>query len=210
MAELSGEAVDAAPHPTVTRRQITAAVIGNALEFYDFTTYALFAVQIGRTFFPSQTPFENLMLSLLTFAVGFVGRPVGAIVIGRFGDRAGRKPAMLLSFTLMGVGILGIVLTPSYAMIGPAAPVLLLVFRLIQGFALGGEVGPTTAFLIEAAPPTSARPDRRMAERQPGDRVVDRRDRRPRCCHTCSRPSNSKHSAGASRSASAPSCCRSV
>jgi MFS family permease len=153
MAELSGEAVDAAPHPAVTRRDITAAVIGNALEFYDFTTYALFAVQIGRTFFPSQTPFENLMLSLLTFAVGFVGRPIGAIVIGRFGDRAGRKPAMLLSFTLMGVGILGIVLTPSYAMIGPAAPALLVVFRLIQGFALGGEVGPTTAFLIEAAPP---------------------------------------------------------
>jgi len=153
MAELSGEAVARDATPAVTRSQITAAVIGNALEFYDFTTYALFAVQIGRTFFPTQTPFENLMLSLLTFAVGFIGRPVGAIVIGRFGDRAGRKPAMLLSFTLMGVGILGIVLTPSYAMIGPAAPVLLLVFRLVQGFALGGEVGPTTAFLIEAAPP---------------------------------------------------------
>jgi MFS family permease len=141
-----------ARHPAISRPQITAAVIGNALEFYDFTTYALFAVQIGHTFFPSQTPFENLMLSLLTFAVGFVGRPVGAIVIGAFGDRAGRRPAMLLSFTLMGVGILGVVMTPSYAAIGAAAPVLLLVFRLIQGFALGGEVGPTTAFLIEAAP----------------------------------------------------------
>ena len=140
-------------HPAISRRQISAAVIGNALEFYDFTTYALFAVQIGRTFFPSQTAFENLMLSLLTFAVGFVARPVGAIVIGAFGDRAGRRPAMVLSFTLMGVGIIGVVLTPSYAMIGAAAPVLLLVFRLIQGFALGGEVGPTTAFLIEAAPP---------------------------------------------------------
>ena len=141
-------------HPAISRRQISAAVIGNALEFYDFTTYALFAVQIGRTFFPSQTAFENLMLSLLTFAVGFVARPVGAIVIGAFGDRAGRRPAMVLSFTLMGVGIIGVVLTPSYAMIGAAAPVLLLVFRLIQGFALGGEVGPTTAFLIEAAPPS--------------------------------------------------------
>ncbi len=155
MAEISGAATVANssdPPAAVTRRQITAAVIGNALEFYDFTTYALFAVQIGRTFFPNQTPFENLMLSLLTFAVGFVGRPLGAIVIGAFGDRAGRRPAMLLSFTLMGVGILGVVLTPSYAAIGPAAPVLLLVFRLVQGFALGGEVGPTTAFLIEAAP----------------------------------------------------------
>ncbi|HEY6598914.1 MAG TPA: MFS transporter [Pseudomonadales bacterium] len=139
-------------HPEITRRQITAAVIGNALEFYDFTTYALFAVQIGRTFFPSQTPFENLMLSLLTFAVGFVARPIGAIVIGAFGDRAGRRPAMVLSFTLMGIGVIGMVLTPSYATIGAAAPLLLVVFRLIQGFALGGEVGPTTAFLIEAAP----------------------------------------------------------
>ena len=149
MAEVS---TSASAHPAITRRQITAAVIGNALEFYDFTTYALFAVQIGRTFFPSHTPFENLMLSLLTFAVGFIARPVGAIVIGAFGDRAGRRPAMVLSFTLMGIGILGVVLTPSYAMIGAAAPVLLLVFRLVQGFALGGEVGPTTAFLIEAAP----------------------------------------------------------
>ena len=140
---------DAAP---ATRRQVTAAVIGNALEFYDFTTYALFAVQIGRTFFPTGTQFEQLMSSLLTFAVGFVGRPVGAVVLGRLGDRVGRRPAMVLSFTLMGVGVLGLVLTPSYAMIGPAAPVLLLAFRLIQGFALGGEVGPTTAFLIEASP----------------------------------------------------------
>jgi MFS family permease len=152
MAEATQAPGTTAPAATATRGQITAAVIGNALEFYDFTTYALFAVQIGRTFFPSQTPFENLMLSLMTFAVGFVARPIGAVVIGRYGDRAGRRPAMLLSFTLMGVGILGLVFTPSYAAIGPLAPLLLVVFRLIQGFALGGEVGPTTAFLIEAAP----------------------------------------------------------
>ena len=141
----------AAP-PTITRGQIAAAVMGNALEFYDFTTYALFAVHIGRVFFPSHDPFLNLMASLLTFAVGFVARPIGAVVLGAFGDRAGRRPAMLVSFVLMGVGILGLVLTPSYAAIGPAAPVLLVVWRLVQGFALGGEVGPTTAFLIEAAP----------------------------------------------------------
>ena len=150
---------DSASHATndpataaITRRQITAAVAGNALEFYDFTTYALFAVEIGHTFFPADSAFKSLMASLLTFAIGFVGRPIGAIVLGRYGDRAGRKPAMLLSFMLMGLGILGIVLTPSYAAIGWAAPVLLLAFRLLQGFALGGEVGPTTAFLIESAP----------------------------------------------------------
>ncbi len=126
--------------------------MGNALEFYDFTTYSLFAVQIGNVFFPEQTSFVKLMFSLLTFAVGFVARPVGAVVLGAYGDRAGRKPAMLISFTMMGLGILGLVLTPGYATIGAAAPVLLVVCRLIQGFALGGEVGPTTAFLIEAAP----------------------------------------------------------
>jgi MFS family permease len=138
--------------PRIRGGQIAAAVMGNALEFYDFTTYALFAVQIGHVFFPTHTPFQNLMFSLLTFSVGFIARPIGAVVLGAFGDRAGRRPAMLVSFGLMGLGILGVVLTPSYAAIGPAAPALLVAFRLIQGFALGGEVGPTTAFLIEAAP----------------------------------------------------------
>ena len=142
-----------AAQPTIQPRQIAAAVMGNALEFYDFTTYALFATQIGEVFFPHDAPpFVRLMLSLMTFAVGFVARPVGAVVLGAIGDRAGRKPAMLISFTLMGLGILGLVLTPGYAAIGPAAPALLVLCRLIQGFALGGEVGPTTAFLIEAAP----------------------------------------------------------
>jgi MFS family permease len=140
----------------VSGRQITAAVIGNALEFYDFTTYALFATALGRTFFPAHTAFESLMLSLLTYGIGFASRPVGALVIGLIGDRLGRRPAMLLSFALMGLGMLGLVLIPPYAVIGPAAPALLVACRLIQGFALGGEVGPTTAFLIEAA-----RPERR-------------------------------------------------
>jgi MFS family permease len=135
--------------------QIAAAVMGNALEFYDFTTYALFAVQIGNVFFPFHDPFTKLMGSLLTFGIGFVARPVGAIVLGAVGDRMGRKPSMLLSFVLMGVGIIGLVLIPPYAVIGPAAPALLVLCRLIQGFALGGEVGPTTAFLVEAAPARS-------------------------------------------------------
>ena len=143
----------ASEHQPITRGQIAAAVMGNALEFYDFTTYALFAVQIGHVFFGFHGEFAKLMASLLTFGVGFVARPVGAVVLGAFGDRAGRRPAMLVSFTLMGIGVLGLVLIPPYARIGVAAPVLLLVCRLVQGFALGGEVGPTTAFLIEAAPP---------------------------------------------------------
>ena len=126
---------------------------GNALQFYDFVTYAFFAPQIGRTFFPSDTPGTSLLASLATFGAGFLTRPLGALVIGRFGDRRGRKPAMLLSFALIGIGVVGLPLVPSYASIGLAAPLLVIAFRLLQGFALGGEVGPSTAFLMEAAPP---------------------------------------------------------
>lgn len=134
-------------------RQVFAVVVGNGLEYYDFVTYAFFAAQIGRTFFPSNTPGTSLLASLATFGVGFLTRPLGALVIGRLGDRVGRKPAMLLSFVLIGVGVLGLPLIPSYASIGMLAPLLAIAFRLLQGFALGGEVGPSTAFLMEAAPP---------------------------------------------------------
>lgn len=140
-------------HPrSLSWRQALAIAAGNGLEFYDFVTYAFFAAQIGRTFFPSSTPGLSLLSSLATFGVGFLTRPLGAIVIGRFGDRAGRKPAMMLSLCLIGVAVTGLSLTPSYTSIGSLAPVLVIVFRLLQGFALGGEVGPSTAFLMEAAP----------------------------------------------------------
>jgi MHS family citrate/tricarballylate:H+ symporter-like MFS transporter len=134
-------------------RQVLAVVIGNGLEYYDFVTYAFFASQIGRTFFPSNTPGTSLLASLATFGVGFLTRPLGAVVIGRLGDRVGRKPALMLSFVLIGVGVVGLPLIPSYATIGVLAPLLAIAFRLLQGFALGGEVGPSTAFLMEAAPP---------------------------------------------------------
>jgi MFS transporter, MHS family, citrate/tricarballylate:H+ symporter len=138
---------------TIPARQVAAVVIGNALEFYDFLTYAFFAVYIGRAFFPSDVPTASLLASLATFGAGFVTRPVGSLVIGRMGDRAGRRPAMVLSFSLMGLAIVGLALTPPQASIGVAAPILVIFFRMLQGFALGGEVGPTTAFLLEAAPP---------------------------------------------------------
>jgi MHS family citrate/tricarballylate:H+ symporter-like MFS transporter len=134
-------------------RHVAAVALGNAIEFYDFVTYAFFAAQIGRTFFPSDTPGTSLLASLATFGAGFLTRPLGAFVLGRLGDRVGRKPAMIASFTLIGVGVIGLPLIPSYASIGILAPILAVGFRLIQGFALGGEVGPSTAFLMEAAPP---------------------------------------------------------
>lgn len=139
--------------PTISpQRAIVAATIGNALEFYDFITYAYFAIQIGHAFFPSESAYGSLMLSLATFGAGFVTRPIGGIVIGAFSDRVGRRAAMILSFTMMGGAIVTMALIPPYSMIGIAAPVLAIIARMVMGFSLGGEVGPTTAYLLEIAP----------------------------------------------------------
>jgi MFS transporter, MHS family, citrate/tricarballylate:H+ symporter len=135
------------------RRHIVAATIGNALEFYDFLTYALFAIQIGHAFFPTASAYGSLMLSLATFGAGFVTRPVGGLVLGIYADRVGRKPAMLLCLVLIGASITAMALIPSYARIGVTAPVLVVIARLVQGFSLGGELGANTTFLAEAAGP---------------------------------------------------------
>ncbi len=148
---------DTTPHRMgLERRYIAAATIGNALEFYDFLTYALFAIQIGHTLFPAASAYASLMLSLATFGAGFLTRPLGAVVLGAYADRVGRKPAMLLCLSLIGVSITVMALIPSYARIGLAAPILAVLARLVQGFSLGGEIGSNTAFLAEAA-----RPERR-------------------------------------------------
>ncbi len=131
---------------------VAATVAGNALEFFDFVTYSFFAVQIGQTFFPSSNEFASLLASVGVFGVGFVFRPLGGILIGAYADRAGRRPAMLLTIVLITVGTMGLALTPSYASIGVAAPLIVIFCRLVQGLALGGEVGPASVFLIEAAP----------------------------------------------------------
>ena len=119
-------------------RKVLAVGVGNALEFYDFLTFSFFAIQIGHCFFPQSQTSHGLLYSLATFGVGFLTRPLGGVIIGMYGDRVGRKPAMVFSFALMGACMLGLVLTPSYAQIGIAAPILLVIFRLLQGFALGG------------------------------------------------------------------------
>src|SRR5579863_2542755 len=145
--QLSGEGGDEG----LTFGAVLGATIGNMLEFYDFVTYSFFATQIGHTFFPSKSEFASLLLSLATFGAGFITRPIGAVVIGSYSDRAGRRPAMILSFAMMGIAILVLAITPSYEAIGIAAPIIVIVARLAQGFSLGGEVGPTTAYLMEAA-----------------------------------------------------------
>lgn len=151
----SSEMTNGVPTPatSISRWSVFAVFVGNGLEFYDFVTYGLFAVFLGRTFFPSEHAGVSLLESLATFGVGFVTRPLGGLFFGPLADRIGRKPVMVMTFSLMGVGMAGLCLTPSAARIGIAAPLLVLAFRLIQGFALGGEVGPSTAYMVEAAPP---------------------------------------------------------
>ncbi|MBR1164892.1 MFS transporter [Bradyrhizobium elkanii] len=146
------EPVLVAANQRLTGRALLGATIGNIVEFYDFGTYSFFAIQIGQAFFPASDPFASLMLSLATFGAGFVARPIGAIVLGSYSDRAGRRPAMTASFAMMSAAILVLAVTPSYETMGIAAPLLVIFARLVQGFALGGEVGPTTAYLMEAAP----------------------------------------------------------
>ncbi len=131
---------------------VAATVAGNAIEFFDFIAYAYFAVYIGQTFFPAKTSFMSLLLSVGVFGVGFVFRPLGGVIIGAYADRAGRKPAMLLTIVLITAGTMALALTPSYASIGVAAPIIVVICRLVQGLALGGEVGPASVFLIEIAP----------------------------------------------------------
>jgi MFS family permease len=141
----------AAPRP-IGAKGVFAAVLGNGFEFFDFTVYATFLGLIGQAFFPSDNALVSDLASAATFGVGFIARPLGGAILGAYGDRAGRKPAMTLSIALMAVGSGMIAATPGYATIGVWAPVLLILARLLQGFAVGGEVGPATMFILEAAP----------------------------------------------------------
>jgi MFS transporter, MHS family, proline/betaine transporter len=130
---------------------IGATTVGTALEFYDFTIYSFFAIQIGQLFFPGASPVNQFLLSIGVFGVGFVVRPLGGIVIGAYADRVGRKKAMVLTIMLMALSCAMIACAPPYAVAGIAAPFIVLAARLIQGFAAGGEFGPGTTLLVEYA-----------------------------------------------------------
>ena len=134
-------------------RAVVAATVGNMLEWYDFAIYAAFAVPISRAFFPADSEVVSLLLGFVTFGLGFVARPFGAIVLGGFADRRGRRDALSLTILLMALGTGIIALCPGYNSIGLAAPIIILVARLIQGFSAGGEIGGALSTLVEHAPP---------------------------------------------------------
>ncbi|MFJ5223550.1 MFS transporter [Streptomyces sp. NPDC088400] len=138
--------------PAKAYRVIAAASIGNALEWFDILIYAFFATTIAKIFFPATDDTVSLLLALGTFGVSYLVRPLGAIVLGRYADRVGRKAALMLSIRLMMLGTALIAFMPSYGSIGLLAPLAVLLARLIQGFSAGGEFGSSTAFLVEHAP----------------------------------------------------------
>jgi MFS transporter, MHS family, proline/betaine transporter len=138
--------------PAKTRQAVAAAVIGNVLEWYDFGVYAFVAIYISRNFFPQGNEVTALLSTFLAYGLGFLARPLGAIVIGHVGDARGRKTALLITILLMAIGTVLIGLLPTFETIGYLAPLLLVVARLLQGFSAGGEWGSSTAFIVEWAP----------------------------------------------------------
>ena len=136
-------------------RLIVATSIGNALEFYDLLAYGYFASTLSKLFFPLHNATMSLLLTLGTFALSYLARPVGALVLGSYSDRKGRKASLTLSITMMTIGTGMVALMPTYATIGILAPIGIFASRLLQGFSAGGEFGSSTAFLIEHAPQRS-------------------------------------------------------
>lgn len=134
------------------KKAVTAAAVGNVLEWYDFAVYAYVATIIAKKFFPAQDDVAALLSTFLAYGLGFLARPLGGIVIGRMGDVSGRKNALLLTIFLMAAGTVMIGLLPTFETIGYLAPVLLVVARLVQGFSAGGEWGGSTAYIVEWAP----------------------------------------------------------
>jgi len=142
----------AAPHQSALRTAL-AGLIGNVLEWFDFAVYGYFASDIGHQFFPQSSQAAQQLLTFGVFALGFVARPVGSLVLGSVGDRIGRRALLTLSIALMGGATLTLGLLPTYAQIGVAAPLLLMLMRIIQGFSLGGEFTGSMVYTTEGASP---------------------------------------------------------
>ncbi len=146
-----------APHisemtPTQRRKARISGVIGNVVEWYDFALYGYLAVIIGRLFFPTEDPTASLLASYGVFAAGFVMRPLGAVVFGWLGDTIGRGRTMLISVAMMAFPTIMLGLLPDYDSIGVAAPILLVLVRLVQGLSVGGEFSSSVTYMVETAP----------------------------------------------------------
>jgi MHS family proline/betaine transporter-like MFS transporter len=131
---------------------VAAASVGNALEWYDYVVYGFFAVTMAKLFFPAGNPTISLLVAFATFGVTFLVRPIGAVILGSYADRYGRKAAFTLTIVLMTIGTAIIAFAPTHAAIGFGAPLLIVVARIIQGFSAGGEFGSATALLAEQNP----------------------------------------------------------
>ncbi|MFI6770950.1 glycine betaine/L-proline transporter ProP [Streptomyces sp. NPDC050355] len=138
--------------PAMVKRAVSAAALGNAMEWFDFGVYSYIAVTLGHVFFPSGNPTAQLLSTFGAFAAAFLVRPIGGMVFGPLGDRIGRQKVLAITMIMMAVGTFAIGLIPSYATIGVGAPILLLVARLVQGFSTGGEYGGASTFIAEYAP----------------------------------------------------------
>jgi MHS family proline/betaine transporter-like MFS transporter len=134
-------------------RMILLASLGGTLEYYDFVIFGIFAPQIGRAFFPSQDALVSLMVTFTTFAIGYLARPVGGLVLGRLGDKFGRRGVFLASIFVTSAATLGIGIVPTYASWGIAASIIVVLLRLTQGFCLGGELPGAITYVVESAPP---------------------------------------------------------
>src|SRR3954447_4542869 len=142
------------PHGRLQTKKATASGwIGSALEYYDFFIYATAASLVfPQLFFPSADPSVAIIASLATYGVGYVARPIGAFVLGHLGDTHGRKNVLLICMFMMGFSTMAVGLLPTYAQVGVLAPVLLVVLRLIQGFAVAGEISGASSMILEHAP----------------------------------------------------------
>jgi MFS transporter, MHS family, proline/betaine transporter len=144
--------LQAGPKEKSLTKLIVAVSVGNALEWYDISSYGYFAVYVSKAFFPNSDPTISLLLTFGTFGLAFLIRPIGGVILGAYADRHGRKASLMLSIVLMTIGTLTIALMPAYKSIGILAPIAVLTARLVQGFSAGGEFGSSTAFLVEHAP----------------------------------------------------------
>jgi MHS family proline/betaine transporter-like MFS transporter len=145
----------AGPDEKSITKLIVAVSIGNALEWFDISSYGYFAVYVSKAFFPNSDATVSLLLTFGTFGLAFLVRPIGGVLLGAYADRYGRKASLMISIVMMTIGTLSIAIMPTYETIGILAPIAVLVARLVQGFSAGGEFGSSTAFLVEH------RPDRR-------------------------------------------------